>query len=206
MPNKTVFVVDDDEAVRKALGFLLKTSGYAVDVFASAVDFLAQYDPAKGGCVVLDVRMPHMTGLQLQQQLNSRGWRIPTIFITGHSSVPIAIAALRAGAFEFLEKPLREDYLLESVERAFEHDEAVRQQLAILAKIASRIGSLTPREHEIMRLIVDGEPNKAIARRLEISFRTVEIHRARVMEKMRARSLSDLVRMVITLGDATKTR
>jgi FixJ family two-component response regulator len=150
--------------------------------------------------------MPHMTGLQLQQQLNSRGWRIPTIFITGHSSVPIAIAALRAGAFEFLEKPLREDYLLESVERAFERDEAVRQQLAILAKIASRIGSLTPREHEIMRLIVDGEPNKAIARRLEISFRTVEIHRARVMEKMRARSLSDLVRMVITLGDATKTR
>ena len=206
MPNKTVFVVDDDEAVRKALGFLLKTSGYAVDVFASAVDFLAQYDPAKGGCVVLDVRMPHMTGLQLQQQLNSRGWRIPTIFITGHSSVPIAIAALRAGAFEFLEKPLREDYLLESVERAFERDEAVRHRIALLNEITSRIDSLTPREHEIMRLIVDGEPNKAIARRLEISFRTVEIHRARVMEKMQARSLSDLVRMVITLEEAAKTR
>jgi FixJ family two-component response regulator len=206
MPNKTVFVVDDDEAVRKALGFLLKTSGYAVDVFASAVDFLAQYDPAKGGCVVLDVRMPHMTGLQLQQQLNSRGWRIPTIFITGHSSVPIAIGALRAGAFEFLEKPLREDYLLESVERAFEHDEAVRHRIALLNEITSRIDSLTPREHEIMRLIVDGEPNKAIARRLEISFRTVEIHRARVMEKMQARSLSDLVRMVITLEEAAKTR
>src|SRR5271169_506996 len=206
MPNKTVFVVDDDEAVRKALGFLLKSSGYAVDVFASAVDFLAQYDAAKGGCVVLDVRMPHMTGLQLQQQLNSRDWRIPTIFITGHSSVPIAIAALRAGAFEFLEKPLREDYLLESVERAFEHDEAVRHRIALLNEIASRIDSLTPREHEIMRLIVDGEPNKAIARRLEISFRTVEIHRARVMEKMQARSLSDLVRMVITLEEAAKTR
>src|SRR5208282_5568069 len=145
MPNKTVFVVDDDEAVRKGLHFLLKSAGYAVDTFASAVDFLAQYDPRGGGCVVLDVRMPHMTGLQMQQQLNCRGRRIPTIFITGHSSVPIAIAALRAGAFEFLEKPLREDYLLESVERAFERDDAVRQQSAILAKVAGRIGSLTPR-------------------------------------------------------------
>ncbi|HYB11018.1 MAG TPA: response regulator [Alphaproteobacteria bacterium] len=204
MPDKTVFVVDDDEGVRKALSFLLRTAGYTVDTFASAVDFLSQYDPARRGCVVLDVRMPRMTGLQMQQQLNSRGWRIPTIFITGHGSIPIAIDALRAGAFEFLEKPLREDHLLESVERAFEQDEAVRRRSAALEEIANRINSLTPRQHEIMRLVVDGEPNKAIAQRLDISFRTVEIHRARVMEKMQARSLSDLVRMVITLESAAK--
>ena len=206
MREKTVFVVDDDEAVRTGLGFLLKTAGYAVDTFASAIDFLAQYDPSRRGCVILDVRMPRMTGLQMQQQLNSRGWRIPTIFITGHGSIPIAIAALRAGAFEFIEKPLQEEHLLDSIERAFEQDEVARRRSAALGEIANRIDSLSPRQREVMRLVFDGLHNKAIAQQLEVSYRTVEIHRARVMEKMQARSVSDLVRMVITFDEAAKSR
>jgi two-component system response regulator FixJ len=202
--GRTVFVVDDDEAVRDALVFLMKTVGHAVESFASAREFLARYEPARRGCLVLDVRMPHMTGLELQEELNARGWRIPAIFITGHGTVPTAIAALRAGAFDFIEKPLRDDALVESVARALAWDETARRAGARLDDIRSRAATLTPREREIMVLVAEGDPNKMIARRLGISFRTVEIHRARIMEKMQARTISDLVRMVIALEAEAK--
>jgi FixJ family two-component response regulator len=201
MTAGTVFLVDDDEAVRKALGFLLRAAGHAVESFASARDFLAAYDPARRGCLLLDVRMPQMTGLELQEELNARGWRVPTIFITGHGTVATAIAALRAGAFDFIEKPLGEEALLDAVQRALSWDEAHRQERARRDGLAARAAQLTEREGEVMRLVAEGQSNKEIARRLGISFRTVEIHRARVMEKMAARTTSDLIRMAIALEE-----
>lgn len=196
---RTVFVVDDDEAVRHALTFLLHTAGHAVEAFPSAASFLAGYDPGRRGCVLLDVRMPHMTGLELQQELNARGWSIPAIFITGHGTVPIAIAAMKAGAFDFIEKPLRDEALLESVERALGWDESAREERLELAVLRSRAALLTPREREVLDLAATGEPNKAIARRLGISFRTVELHRSHIIEKMQARTVSELIRMSILL-------
>ncbi|HLI13867.1 MAG TPA: response regulator [Alphaproteobacteria bacterium] len=205
MRDRTVFIVDDDEAVRQALGFLLRTAGYSVECLTSAEEFLRRYNPRCPGCLILDIRMPDMTGLELQQALNARSWRIPVILVTGHGTVPVAIAALRAGAFEFLEKPLEEDALLDSVKRALNEDAAIRRQAAARGELAARAARLTPREREIMRLVAMGEQNKMIARRLGISFRTVEIHRTRVMEKMQARSLSDLVRMVIALDESASS-
>ena len=206
MRDRIVFVVDDDAAVRSALTFLLTAAGHAVESVASASAFLETYDPNHQGCVILDVRMPGMTGLELQQELNARGWRIPTIFITGHGTVPIAVAALRAGAFEFLEKPLRDDALLDSVGRALARGETLRRHAAKRMELEARARLLTPRERDVMRLVVEGDDNKSIARRLGISYRTVEIHRARVMEKMQARSLSELVRMVIVLEGGIEER
>ena len=204
--DRIIFIVDDDDAVRDALTFLLTAAGHAVESFVSARGFLEKYDPSQRSCLILDVRMPHMTGLEVQQELNARGWRIPTIFITGHGTVPIAIAALRAGAFEFLEKPLRDDVLLASVERALAREETIRRHAARRGELEARARLLTPRERDVMRLVVEGDDNKSIARRLGISYRTVEIHRARVMEKMQARSLSELVRMVIALEEGVGER
>ena len=199
MPDSTVGVVDDDEAVRKGLTFLLRTAGHVVDTFASAAAFLETYDPKRGGCLLLDVRMPHMTGLELLQELKARAWPIPTIFITGHGTVPIAIAAMKAGAFDFIEKPLRDDTLIESVERALNWDQTRREERLQLAALKRRAALLTARENEILDLVATGEPNKMIARRLGISFRTVELHRSHILEKMRARSVSELIRMAILL-------
>ena len=197
MLDKAVFVVDDDAAVRQGLRFMLRAAGYSVEAFPSAHSFLADYDPRRGGCLLLDVRMPQMTGLELQQQLNVRGWRIPVIFITGHGTVSLAIAAMKAGAFDFIEKPLREDALLESIERALHWNDEERLERASLQ---IRAASLTPREREVFDLVAAGEPNKVIARRLGISFRTVELHRAHIIEKLQARSLSDLIRMAIIIN------
>lgn len=201
MRDRTIFIVDDDDAVRGALAFLLTAAGHEVESFASARAFLEKYDLNRHGCLILDVRMPNMTGLEVQQELNARGWRIPTIFITGHGTVPIAIAALRAGAFEFLEKPLRDDELLECVQRALARGDTVRRHAARRMELESRARLLTPRERDVMRLVAEGDDNKSIGRRLGISYRTVEIHRARVMEKMQARSLSELVRIAIALEE-----
>jgi two-component system response regulator FixJ len=199
MSGRTVFVVDDDEAVRRALRFLLRTAGHEVEAFPSAGAFLETYRPERRGCLLLDVRMPHMTGLELQHELNARGWRIPAIFITGHGTVPIAIAAMKAGAFDFIEKPLRDEALLESVERALGWDETTRQDHLELATLKTRATLLTPREREVLDLVARGEPNKVIARRLGISFRTVELHRSHILEKMQARTISELIRMAILL-------
>jgi two-component system response regulator FixJ len=200
MPDKAVFVVDDDAAVRQGLRFMLRTAGYSVEAFPSARAFLGGFDPRRGGCLLLDVRMPQMTGLELQQQLNVRGWRIPVIFITGHGTVSLAIAAMKSGAFDFIEKPLREDSLLESIERALHWNDRAYEERLERATLQGRVASLTPREREVFDLVAAGEPNKVIARRLGISFRTVELHRAHIIEKLQARSLSDLIRMAIIVN------
>ena len=199
MPDKTVFVVDDDAAVRKGLRFLLRAAGYTVEAFPSALSFLEEYDPRRGGCLLLDVQMPRMTGLELQQQINVRGWRIPVIFITGHGTVSLAIAAIKAGAFEFIEKPLREDALLECIERSLHRNDAAHEERLERAQLEARSALLTTREREVLELVAAGEPSKIIARHLGISFRTVELHRAHIVEKLQARSLSDLIRMAIIL-------
>ena len=204
MSDKPVFVVDDDAAVRQGLRFMLRAAGYSVEAFPSARSFLDDYDPRRGG-LLLDVRMPQMTGLELQQQLNLRGWRIPVIFITGHGTVPLAIAAIKAGAFDFIEKPLREDALIESIERALHRNDTAYEERLERAALLARAALLTPREREVFELVAVGEPNKVIARRLGISFRTVELHRAHIIEKLQARSLSDLIRMGIIMNSDKST-
>ncbi len=196
---RTVFVVDDDDGVRTSLGILLDSSGYQAVAFGSAGDFLAQYDPGRPGCLLLDMRMPEMTGMELLQQLASRGAFLPVIFITGHGDVPMAVEAMKAGAFDFLQKPFNPRDLLERVERALAADQEARQVLLRIEELRRREASLTPREREVMALIVAGRANKVIAMDLGLSERTVEIHRARVMEKMATRSVAHLVRMALEL-------
>jgi FixJ family two-component response regulator len=205
MPDKTVFVVDDDAAVTQGLRFMLRAAAYSVKAFPSARSFLEDYDPRRGGCLLLDVRMPQMTGLELQQQLNLRGWRVPVIFITGHGTVSLAIAAMKAGAFDFIEKPLREDVLLESVERALHWNDRAYEERLERATLQLRAALLTPRERQVFELMAAGEPNKVIASHLGISFRTVELHRAHIIEKLQARSLSDLIRMGIIMNSNLNT-
>jgi FixJ family two-component response regulator len=200
MPDKVVFVVDDDAAVRQGLRFMLRAGGYSVEAFPSARSFLDDYDPRRGGCLLLDVQMPQISGLELQQRLNVRGWRIPVIFITGHGTVPLAIAAMKAGAFDFIEKPLREEALLDSIERALHWNDRAYEERLERATLETRVGLLTPREREVFELVAAGEPNKIIARHLAISFRTVELHRAHISEKLQARNLSDLIRMGIIMN------
>ena len=199
MPDKTVFVVDDDVGVRQGLRFMLRAAGYSVEAFPSARSFLEDYHPRRGGCLLLDIQMPQISGLELQQTLNLRGWRIPVIFITGHGTVPLAIAAMKAGAFDFIEKPLREDALVESIERALRWNDKAYEERLERATLQTRAASLTPREREVFELVAAGEPNKAIAHHLRISFRTVELHRAHIIEKLQARSLSDLIRMAMII-------
>lgn len=194
-----VFVVDDDEAVRSSLRLLLKSVGLPATAYSSAQDFLANYDPQQPGCVVLDVRMPGMSGLELQQLLNIRGATVPVIFITGHGDIPMAVEAMQHGAFDFLQKPFRDQDLLDRVQRALEKDKATRAQLREKDRIRERLESLTPREREVLDLVAQGKPNKVMAADLGVSQRTVEIHRARVMEKMEASSLAQLVRMVMDI-------
>jgi two-component system, LuxR family, response regulator FixJ len=200
MPDKTVFVVDDDAAVRRGLRFMLRAAGYSVEAFPSARAFLEDYDPRRAGCLLLDVQMPLMSGLELQQRLNLRGWRVPVIFVTGHGTVPLAIVAMKAGAFDFIEKPLREDALLDSIERALHWNDRAYEDRLERAALQSRAALLTPREREVLELVAAGEPNKVIAGRLGISFRTVELHRAHIIEKLQARGLSDLIRMAIIMN------
>ncbi|HEY2275290.1 MAG TPA: response regulator transcription factor [Steroidobacteraceae bacterium] len=195
----TVFVVDDDEGVRNSLRFLLKSVGLATQALASASEFLDTYKPNQPGCLVLDVRMPGMSGLELQQQLNLRGAVIPVIFITGHGDIPMAVEAMQQGAFDFLQKPFRDQDLIDRIQRALERDGRNRAALDQHTRIRERLDSLTPREREVLTLMTRGQPNKIMAAELGVSQRTVEIHRARVMEKSGAASLAQLVRMVMNL-------
>jgi two-component system response regulator FixJ len=198
-PQALVIVVDDDEAVRSSTRLLLKSVGLPAVTYSSAQEFLDNYDPQQPGCVVLDVRMPGMSGLELQQLLNLRGAVIPVIFITGHGDIPMAVEAMQQGAFDFLQKPFRDQDLLDRVQRALEKDKSNRALLREKSRIQERRDSLTPREREILELMTRGKPNKVMAADLGVSQRTVEIHRARVMEKMGASSLAQLVRMVMDL-------
>jgi FixJ family two-component response regulator len=196
-PAAVVFIVDDDDAVRSALRLLIRSVGLQAKAFASADEFLASYDARQPGCLVLDVRMPGMSGLELQQELNKRGATIPVIFITGHGDVPMAVEAMQHGAADFLQKPFGDQDLLDRVRKALANDAEARASMAVLAVTRQRLESLTPRETEVMRLVTRGKANKVIGAELGVSQRTVEIHRAHVMEKMQARSLAELVRMVM---------
>ena len=196
-----VFIVDDDEAVRNALRLLLRSVGLAATALPNAQQFLQTYDPHQPGCLVLDVRMPGMSGLELQQQLNLRGAMLPVIFITGHGDIPMAVDAMQQGAFDFLQKPFRDQDLIDRIQRALERDRANRSEMDQKERARERLDSLTPREREILMLVTQGKPNKVMAADLGVSQRTVEIHRARVMEKMGVSSLAQLVRIVVDLGE-----
>jgi FixJ family two-component response regulator len=199
--SSVVFIVDDDEAVRNSLRLLVKSVGLAALALPSAPDFLATYNPQQPGCLVLDVRMPGMSGLELQQQLNLRGAVIPVIFITGHGDIPMAVEAMQQGAFDFLQKPFRDQDLIERIQRALERDRTSRADLGQRDRIRERRDSLTPREREVLTLVTSGKANKVMAADLGLSQRTIEIHRARVMEKMGASSVAQLVRMMMDLHD-----
>jgi two-component system response regulator FixJ len=196
-----VYIVDDDEAVRNSLRLLVKSVGLTAIALVSAQEFLATYDPLQPGCLVLDVRMPGMSGLELQQQLNLRGAVIPVIFITGHGDIPMAVEAMQQGACDFLQKPFRDQDLIDRIQRALEKDRANRAALDERSRIRERHEMLTPREREVLALVTSGKANKIMAADLGLSQRTVEIHRARVMEKMGASSLAHLVRMVLDLEE-----
>ncbi|MBI4695167.1 MAG: response regulator transcription factor [Gammaproteobacteria bacterium] len=191
--SPTVFIVDDDGAVRDSLALLVKSMSLRVETFESARAFLDQYDPARPGCLVLDIRMPLMSGLELQQVLAERGIAIPIIFITGHGDVSMAVHAMRAGAVDFVEKPFKDQDLLDRINQALALDRSRRTAADQLEANRARFDSLTPRELEVMRRIVQGQANKVIAVELGLSERTVEIHRAKVMSKTGAKSLAELV-------------
>ena len=195
--DPTVFVIDDDDAVRGALELLLKSVRLRVETFASAAEFLTRFDPEDPGCVLLDIRMAGMSGLELYKDLRRRHAIIPIIFITGHGDVDMAVQAMKDGAADFIQKPFHDQTLLDRIQKSLEIDTDNRKLLAQKQKISDRILQLTPRETEVMDLIVDGRPNKVVAHDLGISERTVEIHRARVMKKLGATSLAHLVRMCI---------
>jgi two-component system, LuxR family, response regulator FixJ len=190
-----VYVVEDDESLRSLLRALVHSIGFACETFNSANKFLDHYDPRQPGCLVLDIFMPGMSGLELQDELNRRGAMIPVIFITGHADVASAVAAVRHGAFNYLQKPFRNSELIENVRNAIEYDRRNRQMLAQQDAIRERIATLTPREHEVLELIVRGVASKVMAHEMGVSKRTVELHRSRVMGKMGANSVAQLVRM-----------
>ena len=193
----TVYVVDDDEAVRASLRLLLKSLGIPAITHGSGAEFLAQYEPEHPGCIILDVRMPGMSGLELQEELNRRGAVIPIIFITGHGDVPMAVEAMHHGAIDFLQKPFSDKDLTDRIHEALSIDLRNRALLGEKDMIRARLAALTPREIQVLRLVTLGKSNKAIAGDFDLSQRTVELHRAHLMEKMGASSLAHLVRMTM---------
>jgi RNA polymerase sigma factor (sigma-70 family) len=193
--DTTVFIVDDDPASRDPLRFLLESVELKVITFASAGEFLDAFDPQTPGCLILDVRLRGMSGLDLQAELNRRGLAVATIFLTGHADVPMAVRAMKNGAFDFLEKPFNDQELLDRVQQAIERDRNARVREAERAEQQHRLEALTPREREVMDLLVEGRANKEAADALGLSVRTIEGHRARLMEKLGANSLADLVRI-----------
>jgi two-component system response regulator FixJ len=195
-----VHVVDDDPSVRDSLAVLLGSAGFSVRAYDSALAFLKSASDSAAGCVLTDVQMPELNGLELQRRMSELGIRLPVIVMTGHADVPIAVEALKAGATDFLEKPFEEEHLIEAISSAISVSQREHDEAAATAAIVARIATLTPREREVMDLLVAGQPNKTIAYDLGSSPRTVEVHRARVMEKMGARSLAELVRMTIAVG------
>jgi len=195
-----VFVVDDDEPMRRSLENLIRSVGLRVETFASAQEFLRGKRPDLPGCLVLDVRLPGLSGLDLQRRMAAANSEIPIIFVTGHGDIPMTVQAMKAGAVEFLTKPFRDQALLDAIQQALERDRQTRKQQANIETLRRRFDSLTPREREVMAFVVAGLLNKQIAGELGMSETTVKIHRRQVMEKMGAGSLAELVRMVDQLG------
>ncbi|MEM7586983.1 MAG: response regulator [Acidobacteriota bacterium] len=196
-PRQTVFVVDDDEAVRESLAMLLRSVGIEFETYPDAAQFLASYDPQRSGCLVLDIRMPAISGLDLQSRLQAMEALLPIIFITGHGDIPMAVRAIQNGAVDFIQKPFHDQALLDRIQQALRLDADRRREIAQRAAIDRRLTRLSPREREVLDLVVSGQPNKVIASKLGLSQRTVEIHRAKVMQKMEASSLAQLVEMVV---------
>ena len=203
VPSQVVFVIDDDASMRDAVSRLLNAVGLTVQTFASASEFLEGRLPDVPGCAVLDVRLPGLSGLDLQREMVERGIHIPVIFITGHGDIPMSVQAMKAGAVEFLTKPFRDQDLLDAVRLGIQLDRQGRKERAELAELRDGHRQLTPREREVMSLVVAGLLNKQIALRLGTSEKTIKIHRSHVMQKMRADSLADLVRMSQKLGIET---
>jgi two-component system response regulator FixJ len=200
MPDSTVFIVDDDDALRDSLRALLESADLRVEDFNSAAKFLDIYTPARGGCLVADVRMPDMDGLALLAELAKRQASVPVIVMTGHGDIPLAVRAMRAGAADFIEKPFDDERMLASIRQALDLGRQARGQSSAAQAAQERIAGLTPRERDVLELLVAGHPNKVVAFKLDISPRTVEVHRGRLMEKMQAKSLSDLVRTALSAG------
>ena len=196
-----VYIVDDDDGMRRALSTLISTVGYQAVAFSRPTEFLANLKGDQPGCLVLDVRMPEMSGLEVQQRLNRMGSMLPIILITGHGDIPMAVQAMKDGASDFLQKPFRDQDLLDRINAALKQDAENRQSVEKHAELKRRADSLTPRERDVLTRVVDGQANKVIAIDLKLSERTVEIHRANVMEKMGARSVAHLVRMHLALTE-----
>ncbi|MHA1598795.1 MAG: response regulator transcription factor [Alphaproteobacteria bacterium] len=196
-----VFIVDDDDAVRESLNWLVSSVDLKVESYASAGDFLGQCRPNQSGCLITDIRMPGLSGLELQDELNRRGCDLPVIVITGHGDVQTAVRAMKAGAFDFVEKPFNDQLLLDLVNRAVAMSLKSNREQTQQAEVQARVDTLTPREKEVLEHISSGEPNKGIAHLLGISEKTVEAHRAKVMGKMQAKSLAELVKMVMSLDE-----
>jgi len=199
-PDSIVYVVDDDSSVREAIKSLIRSVGLRVETFGTAQEFLKSARPDAPGCVVLDVRLPGLSGLDLQRELAANGINLPVIFITGHGDIPMSVRAMKAGALEFLTKPFRDQDLLDAILQALERDLSARQQRSETAELRERFDSLTAREREVMGLVVSGLLNKQIAGELGTSEVTIKIHRSQVMKKMDAGSLAELVRMTEKLG------
>jgi FixJ family two-component response regulator len=197
-----IYLVDDDEAVRDSLGLLFASIGLAHEAYPSALDFLQHYDPKRLACLVADIRMPGLSGLELQQRLNEQHAELPIIFITGHGDVPMAVTAMKSGAADFVQKPFRDQDLIDRINKAIDLDRERRKTRAEKDEIRARIALLTPREKEVMQRVVRGQANKVIAMDLGVSQRTVELHRARVMRKLKMRSLAELVHAIDKIAGA----
>jgi FixJ family two-component response regulator len=203
-PEPTVFVVDDDAAVRDSMRWLMDSVRLRVVGYDSGEAFLEAITPDQPGCVVLDLRMPGLGGMEVHQRLQDRGIELPVIVVSGHGDVPMAVRALKSGVADFIEKPFSDQELLDCVQQAMRRDTDLRLQRMRRDELTTRYLTLTPREHDVLRLVVDGQANKAISATLGISLKTVETHRARVMEKMAARSVSELVRMTLIIESQGK--
>ena len=201
--KRTIHLVDDEEAIRRSAGFMLRTSGFAVEAYPSGVDFLKVVRSAEPGCILLDVRMPEMDGLEIQAALNERGITMPVIVLTGHGDVSIAVRAMKAGASDFIEKPFEKASLLKSIDNAFARLDDANAHSARAADASVRIAALTGREQDVLQGLAQGYPNKTIAYDLGISPRTVEVHRANLMSKLGVHSLSDALRIAFAAGLGT---
>ena len=197
MVEPTVFIVDDDVAVLDSIAELVMSVGLRAATFRSAQEFRDSFDPERPGCLVLDVRMAHTSGLALQEELNAIDARVPIVFISGHGDISVAIKAIKAGAVDFVQKPYHEQQLLDSINEALRRDAEARQHTGSSAGFAERLASLTERERDVLEHVVEGLSSKSIARVLEISYRTVELHRSHIMEKLRVHSVAELIRLVI---------